>query len=103
MKIRVAFAVTPLVLSACTTPPLGPTVTVLPAPGKPFEAFAEDDVVCKNFASTQVAAGPEQANSAVGRSAVVGTLLGAALGAASGGRARRRRGAAACTGDARRL
>jgi uncharacterized protein YcfJ len=85
MKITVAFAVISLVLSACTTPPLGPTVTVLPAPGKPFEAFAEDDVVCKNFASTQVAAGPEQANSAVVGSAVVGTLLGAALGAAIGG------------------
>jgi uncharacterized protein YcfJ len=62
-------------------------VTVLPAPGKSFEAFAEDDVVCKNFASTQIPAGPEQANSAVVGSAVVGTLLGAALGAAiDGGR-----------------
>src|SRR3981081_4213710 len=85
MKIRVAFAVIPFVLSACTTPPLGPTVTVLPAPGKPFEAFAEDDRVCKNFASTQGAAGPEKAKSAVVGSAVVGTLLGAALGAAIGG------------------
>ena len=85
MKIRAALAVIPLVLSTCTTAPLGPTVKVLPAPGKPFEAFAGDDVVCKNFASTQVAAGPEQANSAVVGSAVVGTLLGAGLGAAIGG------------------
>jgi uncharacterized protein YcfJ len=60
-------------------------VTVLPAPGKPFEVFAQEDATCKSFASTQVAGGPEQANSAVVGSAVVGTLLGAALGAAIGG------------------
>jgi uncharacterized protein YcfJ len=84
MKITVAFAVIPLVLSACAMQPLGPTVTVLPAPGKPFPAFAEDDTACKSFASTQVAGGPEQANSAVIGSAVVGTLLGAGLGAAIG-------------------
>src|SRR5258708_6976530 len=85
MKITVALAVIPLVFSACTTPPPGSTVTALPAPGKPFEAFAEDDVVCKNFASTQVAAGPGQAHSAVVGSALVGTLVGAALGGAIGG------------------
>jgi uncharacterized protein YcfJ len=60
-------------------------VTVLPAPGKPFPAFAEDDAACRTFASAQVSGGPEQANSAVIGSAVVGTLLGAALGAAIGG------------------
>jgi uncharacterized protein YcfJ len=84
MKIRTAFAILPLVFTACATPPLGPTVTVLPAPGKPFEAFAADDTACKSFAGTQVAGGPEQANASVVGSAVVGTLLGAGLGAAVG-------------------
>ena len=85
MKIRIAVAIISLALSACATQPLGPTVTVMPAPGKPFPAFAEDDAVCKSFASTQVAGAPDQANAGVIGSAVVGTLLGAGLGAAVGG------------------
>lgn len=74
-----AFAVT-----ACVSQPPGPTVSVLPAPGKPFSVFAADDASCKNFASAQVAGAPEQANSAVVGSVVVGTLLGGAVGAAVG-------------------
>jgi uncharacterized protein YcfJ len=84
MNVRAALVVIPLALSACATTPLGPTVQVMPAPGKPFSAFQDDDVICRNFANSQVAGGPEQANANVVGSAVVGTLLGAALGAAIG-------------------
>ncbi len=77
----------PLALGACAVaPPIGPSVTALPAQGKSFADFQEDDAVCRQYASQQIGYGtPAQAasNSAVG-SAVVGTALGAAAGAALG-------------------
>jgi hypothetical protein len=83
MKARLAIGIVAL-LEGCVTPPVGPTVTVLPGPGKPFDVFAEEDAYCRDFARQQVAGAPEQANSQVIASAVVGTLLGAGLGAAVG-------------------
>lgn len=74
-----------LTLSACATPPMGPTVSVMPAPNKPFEAFQEDQAICKNFADQQVAGQAETANTQAVGGAVLGTLLGAGLGAAIGG------------------
>ncbi|HVY17801.1 MAG TPA: YMGG-like glycine zipper-containing protein [Rhodopila sp.] len=74
-----------LLLSACTTAPMGPTIAVMPAPNKPFDAFQQDQYVCKQFASDQVAGGAQQANNQQVGTAVVGTLLGAGLGAAIGG------------------
>jgi hypothetical protein len=71
-------------LCACVGP-LGPTVPVVPGPGKPFQAFAADQATCEQYADAQV--GPQAAyanNRAVG-SAVLGTALGAGLGAAVGG------------------
>ena len=85
--------VTPLLLAAasllpligCASPPLGPTVAVMPAPNKPFEVFQQDQALCKQFADQQVAGGAEQANTRQVGTAVVGTALGAGLGAAIGG------------------
>jgi uncharacterized protein YcfJ len=73
-----------LVLGGCVAQPIGPTVRVLPAPGKPFEQFAAEDAGCRQYASQQVAGAPEQANEQLVNSAVIGTLLGAGLGAALG-------------------
>ena len=76
-----------LALSACAVaPPPGPSVMALPGEGKNFQAFQQDDVACRQYASQQTGgASPDVAatNSAVG-SAVVGTALGAAAGAAIG-------------------
>ena len=76
-----------LALGACAVaPPTGPSVMALPAQGKSFEQFQQDDAVCKQFASAQIGYGsPAQAStdSAIS-SAVVGTALGAAAGAAIG-------------------
>ncbi len=74
-----------LLASGCAPArPLGPTVAVMPAPGKPFQAFEEDQAICRQFADAQV--GPDnQANNQQVGSAVVGTVLGAGLGAAIGG------------------
>ncbi len=74
-------------LSACAVaPPQGPTVMALPPQGKPFEAFQQDDAVCRGYAQQQTggaSAAQAATNSAVG-SAVVGTALGAGIGAALG-------------------
>jgi uncharacterized protein YcfJ len=83
MKIQATISILAL-LGGCVSPPIGPTVTVLPAQGKPFEKFAEEDAYCRQYAGQQVAGAPEQANSQVIGSAVIGTLLGAGLGAAVG-------------------
>lgn len=76
-----------LALGACAVaPPTGPSVMALPAQGKSFEQFQQDDATCRQYASAQIGYGsPAQAStdSAV-TSAIVGTALGAAAGAAIG-------------------
>ena len=73
------------VLSACAVVPTGPNVMVLPAPGKPFEVFQGDDVVCRQYAQSQVGLEPaEAANQSAVTSGAVGTVLGAAAGAIIG-------------------
>jgi len=74
-----------LALSGCATVPTGPSVMVLPAQGKPFEAFQADDSVCRQWAAQQAGAGPsETTNQNLANGAVLGTVLGAGLGAAIG-------------------
>lgn len=75
-----------VVLFGCTTLPTGPTVTVLPAPGKPFDVFQSDDVVCRQWAQQQIGgASPERvANRSTLGGAGIGALAGAGLGAAIG-------------------
>jgi hypothetical protein len=43
-----------LILSGCATMPIGPTVSVMPSPGKPFEVFMADDGVCREWARHQI-------------------------------------------------
>jgi hypothetical protein len=74
-----------LALSGCATVPAGPSVMVLPAQGKPFEAFQVDDSVCRQWAAQQVGAGPsETTNQTLANGAAIGTIMGTALGAAIG-------------------
>jgi len=74
-----------LMATACAHPPMGPQVNVMPGPNKPFEVFAQDQEICKQYASNQVSGQAQQANNTAVGTAVVGTLLGAGLGAAIGG------------------
>jgi hypothetical protein len=72
-------------LSGCATVPAGPSVMVLPAPGKPFEEFQVDESACRQWASQQIGAppgSPINQNAAAG--AAIGTLVGAGIGAAFG-------------------
>ena len=74
------------VLGGCATMPTGPTVMVMPGPGKPFEVFAAEDNMCRQWAFQQIGgASPSQtANENLATGAVVGGLIGAGLGAAIG-------------------
>jgi hypothetical protein len=78
-----------LLISGCVTMPTGPTVMVLPAPGKQFEQFQVEDMTCRHWAEQQIGMAPQDvANQNTATGAVVGTAIGAGagalLGAASG-------------------
>ncbi len=77
-----------MALSACVQAPMGPTVAVMPGPNKPFEAFNEDQAICRQFAEQQIGGAQQAQNTATNQTLIgagVGTLLGAGLGAAVGG------------------
>jgi hypothetical protein len=74
-----------LVVTGCATVPTGPSMMVLPAPGKPFEQFQAEDANCKWWASQQSGlSAQETVNQNTVSGAVVGTIIGAGLGAAIG-------------------
>lgn len=78
-------AVLILVLSGCVTVPRGPSVMVMPPPGKPFDLFQKEDAVCRQWAAQQIGLSPQETvdqNTAAG--AAVGTIVGAGIGAAIG-------------------
>jgi Glycine-zipper domain len=83
----IALLIAASALGACAVaPPTGPSVMALPAQGKSFEQFQQDDATCQQYASARIGNGsPQQAanESGVG-SAVVGTAVGAAAGALIG-------------------
>jgi hypothetical protein len=76
------------ILAGCASPPPGPHVAVMPAPGKPFEVFAAEEQYCRSYAQQSIGganaadAGNERAIGA----AAVGTVIGAAAGSAMSGR-----------------
>jgi hypothetical protein len=74
-----------LLLSGCAQTPLGPTVQVMPGPGKSFDAFQYDQAGCKQFAEGAVSGQAQNANNRAVGAATIGTVLGAGLGAAIGG------------------
>lgn len=85
MRFRLWPLLASVLLAGCVTVPSGPGMVVLPAPGKTFEQFREEDAVCRHYAQDQVGATPEQAaTDSVARSAGMSALLGAAAGALLG-------------------
>jgi hypothetical protein len=73
-----------LALSGCAATPMGPSVQVMPGPGKSFEAFRIDQADCKGFAYSQVQGQAEASNQRTAGTAVIGTVIGAGLGALVG-------------------
>lgn len=74
-----------IALAGCVERPSGPTVAVMPGPGKSFDAFQTDQAVCKGYADQQISGQEDRANNMQLGTAVLGTVLGAGLGAAIGG------------------
>lgn len=72
-------------LAGCATQPIGPTVQVMPTPGKPFDMFAQEEAYCKNYAKDQIAGAVDQANNKAIGTAVLAAGLGAAVGGAAAG------------------
>ena len=76
-----------IILSGCATVrPTGPSVSVMPAPGKPFEVFASEDQLCRQFAEKSIGLPPgSTTTNTFAASALTGTAIGAAAGALMGG------------------
>ncbi|MDA8363234.1 MAG: glycine zipper family protein [Gammaproteobacteria bacterium] len=70
-----------MLLAGCASIPTGPTVAVMPGPGKPFEQFRQDDAVCREFARQQLGVEPSKVAQ---QQVLSGAVAGAAIGAASG-------------------
>ena len=61
---RVAYCSVLLMFSGCmTTVPIGPRVAVMPAPGKPFEVFAAEEHLCRQYAEQSIGLSPDAAAS----------------------------------------
>ena len=87
MRKVLAYSTLALVLAGCATAPSGPRVAVMPAPGKPFEVFVEEDRFCRNYAEQSIGQSRnEAATKNFAGAAAVGTAVGATAGALSGGR-----------------
>ncbi len=73
--------------AGCAQIPTGPSVAVMPPPGKPFDLFVADDQLCRNYATQSIGGTDAQRAQAASliTSAAVGTALGAAVGALAGG------------------
>lgn len=74
-----------LLLAGCAQTPMGPTVQVMPGPGKSLEAFSYDQAGCKQFAEQSVAGQAQNANMRGLAAGAITTALGAGLGGAIGG------------------
>jgi hypothetical protein len=69
-----------LTLAACASAPTGPTITVMPREGKPFDVFQKEDQECRSFAAKAV----EDTSNAALKQGATSALVGAAIGAAAG-------------------
>jgi hypothetical protein len=88
-KVMIFLLVVLVGVGGCATVPRGPSVRVLPGPGKTFDQFQADDAVCRQWAEQHIGESPQETvnqntvtGAAVGTAA--GAILGAAIGSASG-------------------
>ena len=87
MKVTILLLLlTSHMVSGCATAtPQGPSMVVLPAPGKPFSTFRVEDADCRNWAARSAGMVPSSAARDEGvKDAAAGTLIGAGAGALIG-------------------
>jgi len=73
-------------LAGCASVPNGPSVAVMPAPGKPFDLFVAEDRECRQFAQQSIGSTASDAGvNSEAKSIAAGTAIGAVAGAALGG------------------
>jgi len=74
-----------MLVSGCATFPTGPSVRVLPAPGKSFDQFQTEDAKCRRWAEQAIGVSPQDVqNQNTAGGAAIGTLAGAGVGALLG-------------------
>ena len=71
-------------LAGCAVAPTSPTVMVLPGTRTSAAQFQADDSACRQYAHALLAPQVDAANNQAAASAVIGTALGAAVGALAG-------------------
>jgi hypothetical protein len=79
-----AIAVALLALQGCAVSPAGPSVLVLPGAQKTQAQFQADQAGCHQQAQAQVAPSVDAVNNQAAATVVVGTAIGAAIGALMG-------------------
>lgn len=73
-------------LAGCTSVPNGPSVAVMPAPGKPFDLFVAEDRECRQYAQQSIGKPASEAGTdSEAKSIAAGTAIGAVAGAVMGG------------------
>lgn len=84
--LNTTMVISSVLLAACTaTLPAGPSTAVMPGKNKSFEAFQNDNAICRQYADSQMGVDPRnQTENSTVKGAAAGALLGAAAGAALG-------------------
>jgi uncharacterized protein YcfJ len=94
-----ALAMATILMVGCASTPVGPSLTVMPAPGKPFDVFKNDDKECREYAQNSLnTTADEIAAKNTAKTAVVGAVLGAVAGAVADGGSSRNVGTGAAVG-----
>ncbi|MFM6962567.1 MAG: glycine zipper family protein [Polynucleobacter victoriensis] len=94
-----ALAMVTILMVGCASTPVGPSLTVMPAPGKPFDVFKNDDKECRDYAQNSLnTTADEIAAKNTAKTAVIGAALGAVAGAVANGGSSKNVGTGAAVG-----
>jgi uncharacterized protein YcfJ len=86
-------------LVGCASTPVGPSLTVMPAPGVPFTIFQADDQECRTFAQNSLNTTADEIGAKnTAKTAVIGAAIGAVAGAMADGGSSRNVGTGAAIG-----
>ena len=82
-KPKYLLLLAPLLVTACSSVPTGPSVNVMPGPNASFEQFKADDQTCRDYALDRVGDEPSsyETKTAI-KNAAITTAIGAIAGAA---------------------